>query len=305
MGYTQHNNPLPRKTSPINVGIRGLGQVLDAARGLHNKMAADPRVDLNYKPQEKLSSTWLRDDKGNHLVDENLKSNYQEHEGNYGGLTHFGSNQRPALGEVQDWRSGNTYIENDYLNRTLSFDPDKGYSARPLDIYYDKSGEPVVDEQGYERYTTPNSGFATIGNIGAGMYSDRMNRAPGLDSAKDRKFDLSNTKDREEFESYRDQMHRNQQNMLNYANSMYALGEEGKYVRQTDDLKGGYNTQDWYYDRVDPRSGKTQHQQHNEEMYKRQFMSADPSFQGMIGAPGSDERAATLAYIDRIRAYND
>jgi len=308
MGYTQRNNPLPRKSSPLNFGPRGMQKILDTARGLHNKMAADPRVDLSFNPKQRGASTFLKDERGGYLVDKNtMQPTHQDYEGQYGGMISFGSSQRPALGEVKNWRSGDVYVENDYLNRTLSFDPEKGYSARPLDIYYEKSDEPVVDEHGYEKYTTPYSGFATIGNIGAGMYTDRVNIAPGLDLAKGRKFDLSNTKDREEFERYRNQMYENQQNMLQYANAMYALGEEGKYRKDYDleDGLGGYHDDSTYYDIVDPISGKTRNQQHNEEMYKRQFMSADPLFQGVIGAPGSDERAATLAYIDRIRAYND
>ena len=306
MGYKQTNNPLPRKSSPLNFGPRGMQKILDATRGMHNKMAADPRVDLSYNPKQRGASTYLRDERGGYLVDKNMQPTHQDYEGQYGGMINYGSSRRPPLGEVKNWRSGNTYVNNDYLNRTLSFDPTKGYSARPLDIYYDKSGEPIINEQGYEQYTTPNSGFATIGNIGAGMYSDTANIAPGLDSAKGRKFDLSNTKDREEFEKYRDQMYNNQQNMLQYANSMYALGEDGRYRIDDDveDDKLGYH-KDFYYDRIDPRSGKTRNEQHNEEMYQRQFTSADPLFQGVIGAPGSDERAATLAYIDRIRAYND
>jgi len=296
MAYTQRNNPLPRKSSPLNFGPRGMQKILDTARGLHNKLAADPYVDLSYNPRKTISSTFLRDDKGNPIVDENLMANHQDYEGQYGGLINFGSSQAPHFLDAKSWRDGDRYVNQPYLHRTLSFDPEKGYSARPLDIYYDKSGEPVVDEQGYERYTTPNSGFATIGNMGSGMYSNYGNIAPGLDLAKDRKFDLSNTKDREEFEKYRDQMYENQQNMLQYANAMYALGEEGRYSQYRQDERRGY-TEDPLYDRVDPRSGKTRHEENLEKLYNRQFSTA-PNNPGMIGAPGSDERARVLEFLN-------
>lgn len=304
MGYTQTNNPLPRKSSPLNFGPRGMQKILDTARGLHNKMAADPRVDLSFNPKQRAAWSFLRDDRGGYLVDKNtMQPAHQDYEGQYGGMVSSGSYYRPSLNEVKNWRSGDVYVNQPYLNRTLSFDPEKGYSARPLDIYYGKSDEPSVDEHGFETYTTPDSGWAQIGNMGSGMFTDRMNMDTNLERAKGRKFDLSNTKDREEFERYRNQMYTNQQKMLQHANAMYALGEEGRYRKDYDleDDKIGYQ-EDFYYDRIDPISGKTLNQQHNEEMYKKNFMgNVDPLFQGVIGAPGSDERAATLAYIDSIR----
>lgn len=248
MAYRQ-NNPFSRKTSnPIKqVGVPGLGRAVRQAVDLVNK---DPRIDPTFQPPTSRPFYTLVDERG---------GKYEE-----GGIAGYrgpeGMIERPTGASVHGYTTGDTYVTDTRMQQSLAFDPESGYSRRILPITYDKTelGAPA------RAYIDPYAAQAF-----------NLSQDPDFKNIRSGQYNLSNRKDREEFEKIRNKMYENQTRQLERANVMYKLGDSPQEYL-------GY-----FQDRQDERDlQKFEDQPYVQKMYSR------------YGAPGSEKRAKYLADLN-------
>lgn len=280
MAYTQ-NNPFSRKTSsPLN-NISGLKN-LDLVKGtktLVDYVNQNDRIDPNFNP-ENINRHRVVDQHGN---------SGDKITGGYEGVTDYTHGDsgvyRPDGASANLFRSGDVYANNMEMQENMSFDPEKGYSPRMLNIHYDKR----EDGNPYSAY---------IDNYGPGGHRSMYNRDQEIGKSLGRRYNLTNRKEKAEFEKARLTMYNNQMNMVNRANSMYKIADPEKYLN-------------YYQDERTSEPGPPRNEDGRyawqEEMYGRdaskQFGSEEPI---MIGAPGSNERANYLRMVDeRYNNHND
>jgi len=183
------------------------------------------------------------------VVDEQGRSG-DDISGGYSGYTSSGSPDgvySPAGSQANLYRTGDVYANNIELQRAMRFDPETGYSPRTLDINYEKT----KDGKPYEAY---------IDDTG-------------------KRYNLTKTKQKEEFERARLKMYENRMDQVNEANAMYELADPEKYLKYYQDERNNLNPAP-----TSDRPGVQYPWQ--EKLYKR------------TGAPGSDERADYLRSIN-------
>ena len=248
MAYRQ-NNPFSRKTSnPIKqVGVPGLG------RAVQSYIQSDPRIDPTFQPTSRRQYYGLVDERG---------GEYKE-----GGIAGYRGPdttiQTPTGSQAYGYSTGDFYVNDPYMQEGLMFDPESGYSRRMLPVTYEKreSGKPkraFIDSRG-------------------GVIRDELgNLDPTFRNIRSGGYDLTNRKEREEFEKLRNRMYENQTRQLERANVMYKLGSSPEeYLNYFKDRPDGRNLPN-YEDRP-----------YVQRIYER------------YGAPGSEERAEILAGINQ------
>ncbi len=250
MAYRQ-NNPFSRKTNnPIKqVGVPGLGRAVRQAVDL---VKNSPRIDPTFQPTSRRQYYGLVDERG---------GEYKE-----GGIAGYRGPdttiQTPTGSMAYGYSTGDFYVNDPYIQETLSFDPESGYSRRMLPITYDKteSGAPYgayIDGRGFMR--------DELGNID-----------PTFRNVRSGRYNLSNRKEREEFEKLRNRMYENQTKQLERANVMYNLGSSPEEYLN------------YFQDRQDERNlPNYEDRPYTQRIYER------------YGAPGSEERAEILAKINQ------
>lgn len=269
MAYKQ-NNPLNKNYSPLK-------NVMALARGIKKgveNINQDNRFDPSFNPEYYNRYR---------VVDQEGRSG-EDIRGGYAGITQdrFGRViEKPEGPSAHLYKSGDLYAQNTDMQRNMRFDPETGYSPRLLNISYEKS------EQG-----TPYSAY--IDTSGPGSMRNLYNTDPRLKESLGRRYDLTNAKDREEFEKARLTMYQNQMDMVNEANAMYKIADPEKYLDyyQDERSRSGFGGRD-----VESKDGFQFPWQ--EKLYSRdaarQFGSEEPI---IIGAPGSDERANYLKQVE-------
>ena len=230
MAFTQ-NNPFGRKTSsPLN-NISGLRN-FDLAKSV--KKAVDyvnqnDRIDPTFNPEYRNRYE---------VVNENMESgdDIRGYEGitdrRGGGVVGI---YRPTGAIADSYRTGDVYANDRDMQRHMSFDPESGYSARPLNITYDKR----EDGTPYSAYIDPNSA-GNLRNTGSKI-DDRFGKSSG------KSYNLKNTKEKAEFEKARLRMYQNQMDMVNDANAMYKVADPEKYLNyfQNDQRTGESRNTGW------------------------------------------------------------
>lgn len=231
-----------RQKNPLNKNYSPLNNVMALARGVKKAVQDindNPRIDPSFNPKY---------DNRFEVVDEQGRSG-DDISGGYAGYKtdRFGGIYAPSGSNANLYRTGDVYANNIELQRAMRFDPESGYSPRLLDIDYNKtkSGRP------YEAY---------IGETG-------------------KRYNLTKTKEKEEFERARLKMYENRMDEVNRANAMYELADPEKYLKYYQDERNNLNKA--------PVSDKPGIQYPwQERLYNKR------------GAPGSDERADYLRSIN-------
>ncbi len=232
-----------RQKNPLNKNYSPLNNVMAIARGIKKSVQDindNPQIDPSFNPEYRNRYK---------VVDEQGRSG-DDISGGYAGYTDYGSPDSvysPSGSQANLYRTGDVWINDTAKQRAMRFDPETGYSPRLLDIDYEKT----KDGRPYEAY---------IDDTG-------------------KRYDLSKTKQKEEFERARLKMYENRMDMVNRANSMYQLADPEKYLEYFQDERNNINPA--------PTSDKPGIQYPwQEKLYER------------TGAPGSDERADYLRSIN-------
>ena len=228
-----------KQKNPLNKNYSPLNNVMALARGVKKAVQDindNTQIDPGFNPEYRNKYK---------VVDEQGRSG-DERSGGYSGYTESGSPDgvySPSGSQANLYRTGDVWINDTTKQRAMRFDPETGYSPRLLDIDYEKT----KDGKPYRAYI------------------DDTNKT----------YDLSKTKQKEEFEKARLKMYQKRMDMVNEANAMYQLADPEKYLEYYQDERNNLNQA--------PTSEKPGIQYPwQEELYKR------------TGAPGSDERANYL-----------
>lgn len=271
MAYKQ-NNPLNRNNSPLN-------NVMNLARGVqkwNDNVNQDPKMDPTFNPENI----------NRHKVVDQYGKSGDEMTGGYEGITDYNSGDgvhSPEGVSAHLYRSGDVYAQNREMQQNMSFNPEEGYSPRMLNIYYDKT----EDGRPYSAYIDKSGPGSS--RLHGGDLDSRLRESLG------KRYNLTNHREKEEFEKARLAMYNNQMNMVNRANAYYKIADPEKYLNYYQDERSGRSSA--------PRNEDSDFAW-KEKMYardaRRQFGSEEPI---IIGAPRSDERANYLRMVDE--RYNN
>ena len=269
MAYKQRN--------PLNKNYSPLKNVMALARGIKKgieNINKDTRLDPTFQPEY---------EKRYRVVDQQGESG-DNIRGGYVGITEDPAGrviEKPEGPSANLYRSGDLYAQNTDMQRNMRFDPETGYSPRMLNISYEKT------EQG-----APYSAY--IDSYGPGDMRSLYQSDDTLKENLGKRYDLTNAKEREEFEKARLTLYKNQMNMVDRANAMYKLADPEKYLNyyQDERSRSGFGGR-----AVESKDGFQFPWQ--EKLYsrdaRRQFGSEEPV---IIGEPGSDERSNYLKLVE-------
>jgi len=189
---SQHLTSSPKASSlPLNnskvalknsgIPIPDMDVIMQGVENINNNTQIDP----SFNPKPVPNRNELLDMSGNPFVEGVSRG--------YGGYNEGGRMYKPTVGILDLHASGDLYAQrgNTELRDNLIFDPKTGYSARPLDIQYEK------DEDGIVR-------TAYLGG--------------------DKTYRMNNPRERKEFEDIRQGMYEDQQNLLNRNQANFVLG---------------------------------------------------------------------------------